>query len=415
MEQKTLENLCRISLWSEIKYFYHNLKFSPFGSSTIEVPHFFRESLKNIAENLDDIGFQYDITYTELKKSIVANFPVKNILDREIFSDELIVAPGAVKAIQFILNSLLDFENDEVIIIQPAYICHITDLLSRKFKNLKIINRKENDLTLDFDELEKNISEKTKFILITNPDNPTTDILNEEGLEKLTLLLDKYPRILVIEDLAYFAYLGRNKKLKSFSAYGNNKNKTFSVFSGGKLFNVTGVRCGWAICPADLVSRVYKNSLITFTYVSPVETLSIAESLRRALEPYKGCINFYEWIKKDQNERFDYVINFLKDFAIKVIQPQGTYYLIIDVSNYRDKLPQKYFFTCGEKEYKKNLDMAFCRMLADKQIGLLPLSSLIEENDELDYLIRISCNRDFKDLDFLKNALHELKKENIIN
>ncbi len=50
-------------------------------------------------------------------------------------------------------------------------------------------------------------------------------------------------------------------------------------------------------------------------------------------------------MKDDQDKRFEYVKNFLKEFAIKVIKPQGTYYMIIDVSAYRGKLPDKYFYT----------------------------------------------------------------------
>jgi len=56
-------------------------------------------------------------------------------------------------------------------------------------------------------------------------------------------------------------------------------------------------------------------------------------------------------------------INFLKDYSFKTLKPDGTYYIIIDVSCYRHKLPVKFFYTLDNPTvFKNNLDMAFCRM-----------------------------------------------------
>jgi len=68
-----------------------------------------------------------------------------------------------------------------------------------------------------------------------------------------------------------------------------------------------------------------------------------------------------------------------------------------------------------KKEYCKEIDKALCRLLAEKGIGLLPLSA-IQEDDEhrVDDMIRISVNRKYEDLDLLINCLRELRKEKII-
>jgi aspartate/methionine/tyrosine aminotransferase len=56
----------------------------------------------------------------------------------------------------------------------------------------------------------------------------------------------------VIEDAAYFAYTN-DISLSFFHEFDNNKDKTFTVFSGGKIFNMTGLRVGWAFGPALLI------------------------------------------------------------------------------------------------------------------------------------------------------------------
>lgn len=208
------------------------------------MPDFHRKNLKDIAENLSSKEFQYNVNCNELKISIKKYLP-KHLLEREFSESEILVAPGAVKAIHLILWTFLDFESDEIIFFVPFYICHSSDLLWRGYKNIVLANRKMEDFSIDFDNLESKLNSRTKFVVIVNPDNPSTHLHSEIELNKLSELLKNFPRVIVIEDLAYFAHLANYKKLKSFSAIGNNKDKTFTVFSGGKLFNATGLRCGW--------------------------------------------------------------------------------------------------------------------------------------------------------------------------
>lgn len=414
MENQAYKHMNQCSLWNEIKYRYANLLFSPFGSSTVEVPLFHRKNLKEIAENLDSKEFQYNIFSEELRNSVMKYFP-KDIFDREITIDEIIVTPGAVKAIHLILTTFMQEPDDELIVFQPFYLCHATDLLWRGFKNIKLVNR-NSDFSIDFEDLKKKLTDKTRFLIIVNPDNPTTHLHSEEELCRLSEILEQFPRVKVIEDMAYFAYLSQEAKLKSFSTIKNNKQKTFTVFSGGKLFNITGLRCGWSIGPSEDLKKLQYSIEMSFSFTSPIESLCIAANLKSSTERFLEAYNFYEWVKNDQIERFDYIINFLKDYGIKVIKPQGTYYMIIDVSAFREKIPEKFFFTIDEKnEYKKNLDMAFCRMLMEERIGFLPMScACVGIEDKIDSLIRISCNRSYQDLDKIKDALAKLKNEGLI-
>lgn len=414
MENKAYEAMNQTSLWSEIKYRFLNLVYSPFGSSTIEVPAFHRKNLQALAKNLSLKDFQYNIYSNELRESVIKNFP-KEIFEREIKIEEVIVTPGAVKAIHLILSTFLTEPDDELVVFQPFYLCHSTDLSWRNFKNIRLANRK-SDFSIDFEDLENKLSENTKILIIVNPDNPTTHLHNEEELSKLSDLLEKFPKVKVIEDMAYFAYLSIGDKLKSFSALKNNKEKTFSVFSGGKLYNITGLRCGWTVGPSQSLKALQHSIEMNFCFTSPIESICIAENLKSSLERFEENENFYEWVKEDQNKRFDYIADFLKDFEIKVIKPQGTYYMIIDVSAYRGKLAEKFYYTIDEKkEYKKNLDMAFCRMLMEELIGLLPLScACFEIEDKFDSFIRVSCNRSYSDLNLFRDALLRLKNEGFI-
>lgn len=400
-------------LWPEIKYFFNQLKFSPFGSSTVGIPEFHRTNLKKLADNLPAEEYQYNLYCDELVESVYKYF--KPIINIEFDKKEIFVTPGAVKGIHLLLTSFVDKDSEEVILFQPFYSFHSTDMLIQEFKGLKIV-KKNKDLTMDFDDLEKKINDKTKFLIFVNPDNPTTHIYTEKELLRLTEILERYPKCMVIEDMAYFAYLRNQKNITPFYSLKNNKEKTFMTFSGGKLYNVTGVRCGWTIGPEKYFNYLKPAMEMCFSFTSPTDSLVMAENLKSSLEEFKGCNNFYEWVIKDQNERFDYLIKALNELDIPFIEPKGTYYLCISVEKYKDKIPKKYFYTvCEKKEFTDEVDKAFCRLLAEKNIGLLPLSSIQENNEHrINDLIRISVNRKYEDLDLLINCLRDLKKENII-
>lgn len=416
-----MENSSKIiitsSLWSEYPKVADEILFPIIGSSSISVPQFYRDSLMSLAQSGKIAQFQYNISNKELIENIVKYFPSKDIFNRNVTPAEIAVTPGSLRATHLILSTFLENQSDEVIIFQPFFPNLISDLAFHKFYNFKFANR-NSDFTINFEDLENKINNNTRFLIIINPDNPTMHSLIEDELIRLTSILEKYPRILVIEDMAYYSFIRPGTYLGSFSQFNNNKEKTFSIFSGGKLFQITGIRCGWVIGPAKFVKELRVSVESTFSYVSPTDSLAMAENLKNSIEPYMNKTNFYEWLCSDQVERYNYVAEFIKtnfsNIKIKESKNSACYYMIIDVSFYRNKIPEKYFYSLdNKKEYIQNLDMAFCRMLIDEKIGLMPISC-VTLNKDMDYLIRISLTKAYEELDFLKQGLLNLKRKNLI-
>jgi len=63
-----------------------------------------------------------------------------------------------------------------------------------------------------------------------------------------------------------------------------------------------------AIGPENLICSVQKSLELNFCFTSPIETICIAKNLESCLKAYEGYQDFYEWIKNDQNQRFEYVL-----------------------------------------------------------------------------------------------------------
>ena len=84
-----------------------------------------------------------------------------------------------------------------------------------------------------------------------NPSNLYGYVFSQKDFEMMSEEIDKYPDIVITIDSAYFPYLIDDTELVKFHKVGAISKRTFIVYSGGKVFSTTGMRCGWIIGPED--------------------------------------------------------------------------------------------------------------------------------------------------------------------
>lgn len=95
--------------------------------------------------------------------------------------------------------------------------------------------------------MRNTLSSKTKLFLFNNPNNPTGKCFTREELQTITDILAEFPHVFILSDEVYDFLTFDNKEHILIANLGNNYEKTISLFSGGKLFNCTGWKVGWAI------------------------------------------------------------------------------------------------------------------------------------------------------------------------
>ena len=103
--------------------------------------------------------------------------------------------------------------------------------------------------TFNPETLRQTLSSKTKLLIFNNPNNPTGKCFTREELETITKILEEFPHVFVLSDEVYDFLTFDKREHILFATLGNNYEKTISLFSGGKLFNCTGWKVGWAIGP----------------------------------------------------------------------------------------------------------------------------------------------------------------------
>jgi aspartate/methionine/tyrosine aminotransferase len=105
------------------------------------------------------------------------------------------------------------------------------------------------------DELRRQLSHPSvKMFLFNTPHNPTGRIFSVDEMAAIGKMIEtEFPHIVVVSDEVYDFLTFDGKKHTPFAAVGNNWERTVSVYSGGKLFNATGWKLGWAIGPEPIL------------------------------------------------------------------------------------------------------------------------------------------------------------------
>ena len=253
--------------------------------------------------------------------------------------ENIILTAGANLACYLALTNITSF-GDEVIIPSPFYFNHV--MAVQILQCTPVLVPRLPDLNLDLASIEKNITSKTKAIIITSPDNPTGAIYSRDTLQKVYDLAEKY-NFWIIHDETYEEFIYDNEKSPHVSMQEFEKNdlkRVISVFSFSKVFGMSGYRAGYLIFPAILYKNFLKLQDTIIVNCPVVSQLLVKEMLQRETETK-------DWFQTNfgqlQQVR-DYLLNELSGSSFFEIDQTslsglGGFYLfprIIDQS-YRDK------------------------------------------------------------------------------
>lgn len=238
--------------------------------------------------------------------------------------DEVIIFPGAKAAIFGSLASLLE-EDNEVIIISPYYVSY-PPMIKLAEPTAKIIEIPLNsDFSLPIDKIKKNINEKTKVMILNYPNNPTGKLLTENEMEEIVDII-KQNNIYLISDEIYEKQVYGKNSFVSFAKYNEIKDKLIVINGYSKTYAMTGFRIGYILGNTQLIRKInLLNQNIntnTNTFVQ-YGVLSIYHNDNKHIDEYN------EVLRKRANYFFE-EIN--KTNYFKALLPESTFYMFINIS-----------------------------------------------------------------------------------
>ena len=260
---------------------------------------------------------------------------------------EINITAGATQAIFTIISTFVRDE-DEVIIFEPAYDSYVPSV---KLQGglVKYATLKSPGYHIDWNQVTRLISSRTRMIIINTPHNPTGSVLKPEDLQKLENLI-KNTDIIVLSDEVYEHLIYDGLRHESVCRYPGLVSRSFVVGSFGKTFHATGWKLGYVLAPENLMAEFRKvHQFNVFACNTPIQ-YAIAEFLQNKRN-YEGLSRFFQ-------QKRDLFLTLIEGSRFNPIPSYGTYFQLLDYSRITDE---------------KETDFAV-RLVKEYQIASIPVS-----------------------------------------
>ena len=348
------------------------------------------KELMNVLADIAHNGpHQYSITFgaQNLREALAAKHQ-KNI-NRTIDAEkEVLVTCGSTEAMMCAMMTICD-PGDKVMVFSPFYENYGTDAILSGAEPI-YIPLVPPSYEFDIDLIEQGFQQGAKAIIVCNPSNPCGKVFTYEELEAIGRLAVKYDAF-VVTDEVYEHIVYAPYEHTYMSALPGMYDHTITCNSLSKTYSVTGWRLGYVIGPEAVIEHAKKvHDFLTVGAAAPLQ-----EAATVGLE---FPASYYEELQAVYTEKRDYFLKGLDEIGLKHNVPQGTYFVMVDISEFLE-LPQFEGFT----------DLEFCEwMIQNVGVAAVPGSSFFKE--DVNHLIRFHFARGKETIDEALKRLAKLKE-----
>ena len=254
-----------------------------------------------------------------LQKAIIKKFQQDN--DIKYSPDEIMVGVGGKHIIYNAMMATLN-PNDEVIIPAPFWVSYPDIVMLAEGKPVIVKCDASQDFKITPEQLEKNISENTKWLMLNSPSNPTGAVYSFNELKAISEVLLKHPDVLIMSDDIYEKIIyDDNKFFTIASVEPKIKNRTLTLNGVSKAYCMTGWRLGYCGGPKDIIAGMNKIQSQSTTSTSSI-------SMAASVEALNGNQDFIEKHNIQFKKRRDMVVEKLNKIqGLSCAVPSGAFYI----------------------------------------------------------------------------------------
>ncbi len=261
----------------------------------------------NIIEELLSTGLYHPQAngILELREHIAAMYP-------NATPDNVLVTSGAAQANFTSIWTLLK-PGDEIVVMLPNYM-QIWGIAHNLGLNVKDFNLKEElNWAVDLDELNSNVTNKTKLIAVCNPDNPTGHIMTPEEMDAVVAAADRVGAWLLADEV----YAGAERTTDEVTpSFWGRYERVLAIGSMSKAYGMPGLRIGWIVTTEDIVEEIWARQEYVTIGSAMLNNKLAAYALSPEVRPRilartrdyvrKGYGHFERWAKS-HSDRFSWV------------------------------------------------------------------------------------------------------------
>ena len=343
-----------------------------------------QEILDRLAEVSGEDFHQYSITWgaQNFREALAAK--QEHFMGMKIDPDrEIVVTCGSTEAMMAAMMSVAD-PGDKVIVFSPFYENYGADTILSGAEPV-YVPLDPNDFTFDADVLEDAFRQGVKALILCNPSNPSGKVFTGEELRIIADLTIKYDAFVITDEVYEHIVYAPHEHIYMATLPGMRE-RTISCSSLSKTYSITGWRLGYTIAAPEITERIKKvHDFLTVGAAAPLQE-AVIPGLRFGQE-------YYDDLKDTYTRKKDLFIRGLDDMGIRHTDPEGAYYVMLDIS-----------------EYGYESDLIFCEKLAERVgVGAVPGSSFFRE--DVNHLIRLHFAKKDETLSEALSRLSDMKRK----
>jgi aspartate/methionine/tyrosine aminotransferase len=296
-------------------------------------------------------------------------------------NSEIVVTCGSTEAMMVAVMTVVN-PGEKVVIFSPFYENYGADTILSGAEPI-YVPLHPPEFHFDPAELEAAFKQHPKALILCNPSNPSGKVFTKKELEYIATLAKKYDTY-VITDEVYEHIVYKPNVHTYFASLPGMFERTLTCSSLSKTYSMTGWRLGHIVAPANIIEGARKiHDFLTVGAASPLQEAATV-GVQFGQKYYDDLLALYTHKK-------DLMIKGLDNLGIAHNNPQGAYYVLLDISEF------------GYKD-----DLEFCQVLArDVGVGAVPGSAFFKE--PVNYLIRLHFAKDDATLNAALNRLEKMK------
>ena len=253
-----------------------------------------------------------------LKEAIVQKFKKENGL--EFSQDQINVGAGGK---QVIFNAILATINpgDEVLIPAPYWVSYPDIVLLAGGTPKIVICDEKDEFKISAQKVKENISEKTKWIILNSPSNPTGSCYSRNEIDLIANVLKDFPHVMIMSDDIYEHVVYDDFKFYTIAQNDSVRDRTLTINGVSKSYSMTGWRIGYAGGPKDLIKAMAKIQSQSTTNPSSISQAAAVEALT-------GDQSFIQERSDAFKKRRNFIVTELNKIdGINCLNPEGAFYV----------------------------------------------------------------------------------------
>lgn len=268
-------------------------------------------------------------------------------------NSEVCVTCGGTEAMMASVLATIN-PDDKVAIFSPFYENYGADAILSGAQPI-FVPLKPPSFDFDPEELRAAFRQGAKALILCNPSNPSGKVFTREELLKIAEIVKEFDAF-VITDEVYEHIIYKPNVHTYFAALPGMRERTIVCNSLSKTYSITGWRLGYVLGPAEALDRVRKvHDFLTVGASAPLQEAAVVG--------LKFGDDYYEELQAEYTHRREVFLSGLDGLGLKYFRPQGTYFVLVDIS-----------------EFGYDDDYQFCLDLAEKvKLGAVPGLSFFRE------------------------------------